>query len=362
MRHTSPPLLPALLLGAGLLIAYAGDASEAGNPPVRVAAAQDTTPLWAYVPETISTEWGAFLAEKGQGRERAVPAPGDIEGWKALQAANDEAKETRTAEKAAAFGVTYKEGEIGGIPVIEVTPSKLASTDKIAVYTHGGAYVLNSAKAVIESAMLFGSETGLRVIAVDYTLAPHSKWQETTDQVVRVFKALAEQGFTADDIVLYGDSAGGGLAAGATLKMRDLGMEMPAALVLWSPWADISETGDTYVTLRDAEPFFTYEHVLGPAALAYADAKDHKNPYVSPVYGDFEKGFPPTLIQGGTKEIFVSNFIRLYQALDQAGQTVKLDIYEGMPHVFVPILPKSVESQAAIAKVRTWVFKYLLED
>ena len=246
--------------------------------------------------------------------------------------------------------------------MVEVIPAELASTQKIAVYTHGGAYVLNSAKAVIESAMFFAAETGLRVLAVDYTLAPHSKWQDTIEDVIGVFKALANQGYAPGDIVLYGDSAGGGLAAGVTLKMRDLGMDMPAALVLWSPWADISETGDTYVTLRDAEPFFTYEHVLGPAALAYADAKDHKNPYVSPVYGEFGQGFPPTLIQGGTKEIFLSNFIRLYQALDQAGQTVKLDIYEGMPHVFVPIMPESAESQAAIAKVRAWVLEYLIED
>ena len=353
-----------LLLCGGLLAACADDAKEVGDPSRNTSApvAADTTPLWASIPETISPEWGAFFSEKGQGREKPMPAPDDLEAWKAVQAAIDEVKEAKADEKAAAFSVTYEESEIAGIPVVEVTPSKLASTDKLAVYTHGGAYVLNSAKAVIEAAMFFAAETGLRVIAVDYTLAPHSKWQETTDEVISVFKALAEQGFTGDDIVLYGDSAGGGLAAGVTLKMRDLGMEMPAALVLWSPWADISETGDTYVTLRDAEPYYTYQHVLGPSALAYANAEDHKHPYVSPVYGDFKQGFPPTLIQGGTKELFLSNFVRLYQALDQAGQTVKLDVYEGMPHVFVPSLPETAESQAAIAKVRDWVAKHLLDD
>jgi len=324
--------------------------------------AEDETPVWAYVPDTISSAWGAFLLEKGQGRDRQVPAPDDAEGWKAVQRANDQVKESTADKKADSFGVTYKEISIAGIPVVEVIPANLKSKERIAVYTHGGAYVLNSAKAVIESAMFFAAETGLRVMAVDYTLAPHSKWQDTTDDVIGIFKALAEQGFEPGDIVLYGDSAGGGLAAGVTLKMRDLGMDMPAALVLWSPWADISETGDTYVTLRDAEPFFTYKNILGPAALAYADAKDHRNPYVSPVYGDFKKGFPPTLIQGGTKEIFLSNFIRLYQALDQAGQTAKLDIYEGMPHVFVPMMPQSAESQAAIAKVRDWVSRYVLEN
>ena len=80
------------------------------------------------------------------------------------------------------------------------------------------------------------------------------------------------------------------------------------------------------------------------------------------MYGDFELGFPPTLIQGGTKEIFLSNFVRLYQALDQSGQTVKLDLYEGMPHVFVPTLPESAESQAAIAKVGSWVSEHLFDD
>jgi len=325
-------------------------------------AQETTTPLWAHVPKTISPEWGALFSKKGRGREHQMPAPDDVKGWKTLQDANDEAKEASADEKAAAFGVTYEETRLAGIPVVKVTPAKLSREDKIAVYTHGGAYVLNSAKAVIESAMLVAAQTGLRVIAVDYTLSPHSKWKETTDEVVTVFKALAKQGFAASDILLFGDSAGGGLAAGVTLKMRDLGMEMPAALVLWSPWTDISETGDTYMTLRDAEPYYTYEHVLGPSALAYADAKDHKHPYVSPVYGDFSKGFPPTLIQGGTKEIFLSNFVRFYQALDQAGQTVKLDIYEGMPHVFVPTLPETSESKAAMKKVDEWVTRHLLKN
>ena len=100
------------------------------------ALAQDTTPLWASVPETISPEWGAFFTEKGQGRETPMPAPDDLEGWKTVQAANNEAKEAAADEKAKAFGVTYEESEIAGIPVVEVTPSKLASTEKIAVYTH----------------------------------------------------------------------------------------------------------------------------------------------------------------------------------------------------------------------------------
>jgi acetyl esterase/lipase len=197
------------------------------------------------------------------------------------------------------------------------------------------------------------------VISVDYTNPPRARWAEVTDQVVRVFKALNGQGFAMKDLAIYGDSAGGGLAAGAVLKMRDLGMGMPAAVVLWSPWADITETGDTYVTLKEAEPNYLYERVLGPSADAYADPKDQKNPYVSPVYGDFKKGFPPTLIQGGTREIFLSNFVRLYQALDSAGQTVTLDIYEGMPHVFQVKLATSPESMMALEKMDAFLQRHL---
>jgi acetyl esterase/lipase len=126
---------------------------------------------------------------------------------------------------------------------------------------------------------------------------------------------------------------------------------MPAGVVTWSPWADITNTGDTYTTLAHADPIVVYPGYIQNAAAAYADPQDQKHPYVSPVYGDFGPGFPPTLIQGGTKEIFLSNFVRLYRALDLAGVPVTLDLYEGMPHVFQQRLPDSPESQTAFRKM-----------
>ena len=326
------------------------------------AQAQDAVPLWAHVPETISPEWGPFLAERGLTRERPFPDPDDMAAVEAAQKAVSVPLEAMADEIAIQFGVTYRELEIGGVPVLEVTPENLVREDKIAVYTHGGAYVIHSAKSTLTSASLFAAATGLRVFSIDYTLAPQAQWQTITDEVLSVYKGLEEMGYAPRDTVLYGDSAGGSLAAGSVLKMRDQGMEMPAALVLWSPWSDIGEVGDSYVTLRDAELFYTYADTLAPSALAYADAADHTHPYVSPVYGDYTKGFPPTLIQGGTKEIFLSNFIRHYRAIDQAGQIAKLDLYEGMPHVFQGVLPDSKESRTALNKTAAWVDEHLLDD
>jgi acetyl esterase/lipase len=124
------------------------------------------------------------------------------------------------------------------------------------------------------------------------------------------------------------------MAAGSVLKMRDKGLGMPAAVVLWSPWSDITATGDSYATLAQADPLLYYPENLAHCAAAYAAPADQKHPYVSPVYGDYSKGFPPTLIQAGTKEIFLSNAVRQYQALDAAEIPVKLDLYEGMWHIF----------------------------
>jgi acetyl esterase/lipase len=202
--------------------------------------------------------------------------------------------------------------------------------------------------------------TGLRVISVDYTLAPTARWEQITDEVVAVFETLVAEGYEWQRIALFGDSAGGGLAAGSVLKMRDNGLGMPAALFLWSPWADISDAGDTYATLAAADPLLRYPGQLQRSAAAYADLADHRHPYVSPVYADFSRGFPPTLIQAGTKEIFLSNAVRLYRALDNAGVPAILDIYEGMPHVFQGILPESPEAQVAFAKSRRFLDQHLV--
>lgn len=186
---------------------------------------------------------------------------------------------------------------------------------------------------------------GIRVISIDYTNPPLARSGEILNQIISVVQALLESGYSLNDIGMFGDSAGGALTLGSVLKMRDQGMGMPGALALISPWTDITQTGDTYETLKTADPILNYEFALGPASLAYAAEEDHRTPYVSPVYADYSKGFPPTLIQGGTKEIFLSNFVRLYQAMDQAGIWVKLDLYEGMWHDFQEInfdLPESV--------------------
>ncbi|CAD7703018.1 unnamed protein product, partial [Ostreobium quekettii] len=155
-----------------------------------------------------------------------------------------------------------------------------------------------------------------------------------TDEVVAVVAALQEEGHLLEDMALYGASAGGGLVAGSVLKMRDQGMGMPGAVVMWAPWTDLTIVGDTWATLLNQDPVLGNSS-LDPFSNAYADPADQKHPYVSPVYGDYTQGFPPTLIQVGTKERILSDSLRQYQTMDTAGVDVKLDVYEGMWHDFL---------------------------
>ncbi len=322
--------------------------------------AQQPEKLYLHIPSTVSEEAQAVLRMlPDPSLKPASPAPGEVEAWKAAQREAEAHGIERQKGLLERLQPTVTKTEMGGVSVLDIRPKDWKDNGKVLVYTHGGAYVVYSAKSTLGSSALMADTTGLRVISIDYTLAPHAKWTQVTDEVVAVFAELKKTGHAMKDIAIYGDSAGGGLAAGSVLKMRDQGMGMPAAVVLWSPWSDITDTGDSYVTLKHAEPSYLYDKTLRPAADAYADPKDQKHPYVSPVYGDYTKGFPPTLIQGGTKEILLSNFIRHYQALDTAGQTVKLDLYEGMIHVFQVAIHDSPESKTALAKVDAFLLQYL---
>ena len=288
-----------------------------------------------------------------------TPSPDDLEGWQKLNQQISSLFVQMSQPVVDSYQPNITATKMRDINVLDIKPKDWRDNGKVLIYLHGGGYTVLGANSTLGNVVPVANSTGLRVISVDYSLAPFSKWNQTTDEVVSVIEALLDQGYSLDDIGMYGDSAGGGLVAGSVLKMRDKGIGMPAALVLWSPWTDVTGVGDTYFTLRNADPFLTNDSERKMAG-AYASPADQKNPYVSPVYGNFSHGFPPTLIQGGTKEMLLSDFIRLYQALDQAGIPVKLDIYEGMPHVFqTPFFHNTPESNIAISKTSDFLKEYL---
>lgn len=318
-----------------------------------------TSDSYIHIPATISKVAAARmrLYPDPHGLP-SMPPPTDREAWRDMQAMVE--KFTLEAQEPVieALKPRVTPRSVDGVAVLDVKPENWNDSGRVLVYIHGGGFTLLSAASTLATAALLASATGLRVVSIDYTLAPHADWQQVQEEVATVFKGLSSLGYRARHIAVAGDSAGGAIAASAVLKMRDHGAAMPAAVVLWSPWSDVTNRGDSYHTLQSAEALYTYEGFLKPSADAYAKPDYQAHPYVSPVYGQYGHGFPPTLIQGGTKEIFLSNFVRLYQAMDQADQVVKLDLYEGMTHVFQSAIPDSPESQIALEKVAEFLGKH----
>ena len=315
-------------------------------------------------PDTVSSEARKYLESLPDPASAPIwPAATDLAGWKRLWEAGETASEPKVEATLKRFEPTITPRQLGGVPVLDIKPKGWKDNHKVLVHAHGGCYVLYSPRSRLPSSVPAAATTGLRVISVDYTVAPLGKWLKVTDQMLAVMDGLKKEGYKMKDIAMYGESSGGGLVAGSILKMRDQGLEMPAVVVLWSPWADITDRGDSAITLKNFEPAHVYDKQLKLAADAYADPKDQKHPYVSPVYGDYSKGFPPTLIQGGTREIFLSHFVRQYRAIDEAGGVAVLDLYEGMPHVFQirPEMVDAPETRAALKKMAGFLKRHLGE-
>ena len=327
----------------------------------RAVAQTSTTSVDRFtVPDTVSpaaaaqlTKLYAHLAHAPK-KER----PKSQEDWdraNAQLAAIATPMSTATAES---LHVTRSEDRLGGVPVLRVRPANYKPGGPTILYLHGGAYTFLSAATSLSIPALISTATGDEVISIDYTLAPRADWHVVTDQVLAVWKTVLASGTKAENIGIMGDSAGGGLAAASTLKMRDQHLPLPGALYLISPGADISGAGDTYTTLAAADPILNSESTSW-SAEAYAPVADQKNPYVSPVYGDYTQAFPPTLLQVGTREHLLSSSVREYQAIRSGGHEAVLDVYEGMPHVFISLIPQAPETKIAIKRAADFFASHL---
>jgi epsilon-lactone hydrolase len=333
--------------------ALSGAASAANDPgTAQPAAVTQGAALRAFMPESVSPEARAIyekmqpMAEKKRG---TLPIPHTLAEFDARHDQDLKLVEEKAAQAAKALNVTAIDATMGGVGVVDIKPPQYHDDGTVLMHVHGGGWILGSARSGVSGDAQMAVLTGKRIISVDYTVAPRGTWHVVTDQVIDVYRALLAQGYRPHSIGMYGDSAGGNIVPASVLKLRDQGLPMPGALLLLSACADFNLMGDTETTLRDADPALDLTEVKA-IRTAYAPEADWKNPYVSPVYGDFKKGFPPVLLQVGTKEFLLSDSVRLYQAIKTAGGVAELDVYEGMPHVFQSYMANSPEQKAAWAE------------
>jgi len=320
------------------------------------------TTLRSFIPVTISPEARAIyekLLPVVAAHRAEAKIPHTLAEFDALHDGDIARTEAGVLAALKTLNIAVRETQLGGVNVVESTPPQYRDDHTVLLHVHGGGFVLGSAKSSLRGDASMALATGKRIISIDYTVAPRGNWRIVTDQVVAVYKAMLAQGYSAKSIGMFGDSAGGTIVPASVLKMRDQGIPTPGALVLLSPCVDLNLNGDTETTLRDADPALDF--ALNKAFLAaYAAPEDMTNPYASPIYDDFTKGFPPALIQAGTKELVLSDAVRLYQALKTAGRVAELDVYEGMSHVFQAYMTGTPEQQAAYAEAKRWWSSHLV--
>jgi acetyl esterase/lipase len=219
-----------------------------------------------------------------------------------------------------------------------------APQDKVVLDIHGGAFILGSIAMQRKFVYNLARVSGARCLSVGYRLAPEHPYPAGLEDCLSVYRWLLEQGFSAQNILVVGDSAGGSLALALTLALKDQGLPLPNALVLLSPCTDLLGTGASIKTKANLEAMLP-PNVLDVTQKLYTNYQNLDHPYVSPLYGDYH-AFPPMLIHVGTDEILLDDSIRLAEKAQQAGAAVQLKIWPGMFHVFTTFdnLPESKQS------------------
>jgi monoterpene epsilon-lactone hydrolase len=257
-------------------------------------------------------------------RQSAFPADSDVHEQRR------QLKELLSAQPLPA-DVTVTAAELGGVPTAEVTVDGVEPRH-IVLYFHGGVYVMGDAATAADLASQVGRRTSAKAISVDYRLAPEHPYPAAVDDALAAYEALLHNGVAPSDIVLAGESAGGGLAIATLVNARDHGLPRPAAAFVMSPYVDLTLTGATMETKREADPLLSQE-ALSARVPDYAAGSDVALGLISPIFAELS-GLPPLIIQAGTHEVLLDDAIRLARQAATADVEVTLDITPGVPHVF----------------------------
>lgn len=202
----------------------------------------------------------------------------------------------------------------------------------VILYCHGGGYSTGSRLYARTLTTKLAETTSMDVLAFDYRLAPEHPYPAACEDAMKAWDYLMLLGYGARDVIVAGDSAGGNLALSLVLKLKKEQRLLPRGLVLLSPWTDLTASGKTHTTRALVDPVLDADY-LRKMTENYAAGRELTDPFISPLFGDFE-GFPPTYIQVGDNEMLLSDSTMLHKKLVAANVSAKIDVFKGMWHVF----------------------------
>jgi epsilon-lactone hydrolase len=257
-----------------------------------------------------------------------------------------------SAGAAAAPGTAVEPADADGVPAEWVTAAGVTG-ERVLLFFHGGAYHLGSPARLRSLVARLSAAASARVLSAGYRLAPEHPFPAAVKDALTAYRWLIAGGTDARQLVISGDSSGGGLALAALAALREAGDPLPGAAVVMSPWTDLALAGESLRTRAAADVMLTPEGAR-EAADWYLAGQDPRHPHASALCADL-RGLPPILIQAGDAEILRDDSARFAVAAQAAGVDVTLEIWPEMPHVwhvFAGLLP---EADQAIERIGAWL-------
>ncbi len=233
---------------------------------------------------------------------------------------------------------------IAGVPVHIATPDEADPDGPVQLDIHGGGMILGAGEVTRIMGEIDAANTGIVHWAVDYRMPPDHPFPAALDDLIAVYRALLDER-DPSQVVVGGGSAGGNLAAALLLRAKAEGLPMPAGLLLLTPESDLTESGDSFVTLKDVS--VGMDESLAEVNRLYAPGRDLADPLLSPLFGDL-RGLPPTLLITGTRDLYLSNTVRMHRALRDAGVRADLHVFDARPHGGFGGAPEEEPVQAEI--------------
>ena len=256
--------------------------------------------------------------------------------------------------------VTVQPGTMDGVKVYVVTPDVIPPehSDKLLIHVHGGCYVLFPGESGTGEAIMMAGLGHFKVISVDYRMPPEGYFPAALDDAMTVYKAALK---TTDpkNMAVFGTSAGGALVLEMMLRAKREGLRLPGAIAPGTPMSDVTKSGDTFYTNEMVDNVLVSRNGFCDAGtVVYARGHDLKDPLLSPVYGDMH-GFPPAILTTGTRDLLLSNTVRVHRKLRNAGIDAQLEVYEGQSHAQYQSDDRVPETREAFGEITGFFDRHL---
>jgi monoterpene epsilon-lactone hydrolase len=347
----------ALRLGLALAFACAGMVVLSVETKTQTATPQprDVPARTVPVPTTVSPEMQALIGAPLSSTWNVAPT--SIEEWKPLSAPSAGRGLPALRDR---FKVSSETLTVNGATAYMITPSDIPpeNRNRLLVHVHGGCYVLSGGEAGTSEAIYMAAFGRFKVLSVDYRRPPEFPYPAALDDAMAVWKGALKMAAPAN-MAIFGTSAGGALTLSMVLRAKQEGLPLPAAIAPGTPMSDLTGVGDSFHTN------FMVDNVLvgsdgrcDAMAKLYANGHDLKDPLLSPVYGDMH-GFPPALLTTGTRDLLLSNTVRVHRKLRQAGVEAELHVYEGQSHAQYMRDSTAPETKEAFTEIARFFDRHL---